>query len=225
MNKGSKMRYKKFKDFIYSINEQSIAMRGDWKEGVSKISGLSELMKNKWLKLDDIYVPKLNNYYEFRQLRNSLEFILGYWTTETLKTKLGPETKPLFEVIFSISLKRYKAVEKKLGYKNLINVEGVAVLENYTHKEISSIIYKYLVNEKKYTILGDKEQYFGARKLWARLSKELDVEVDIIDIEKKTIVHQNIILHHGNYDEDFDNSLWSYTEEKKNLRSVLTGIL
>ncbi|HIQ27496.1 MAG TPA: hypothetical protein EYH42_03235 [Sulfurovum sp.] len=215
------------KEFIeQTLQEQAIAMKGDWQEGIDKISTTSEtVIKIKWRLLDNIKIPKLNKTYEFRQLNNSLEFILGYWDTETLDTKLGKETKPVFETIFSIGLTRYKSLGNILKYKKLINVDGVAVLKEYTGKGISSIIYKYLVNDLNYTILGDEEQYFGARKLWARLSKELDVKVDIIDAKSKTLIHSNIVLHHGNYDEDFDNTLWSYKDDKKYLRSVLTKIL
>lgn len=166
-------------------------MRGDWNEGVDKTSTTSETVINlKWILINNIHIPRLNKKYEFRQLRNSLYFILGYWTTETLQTKLGKEVKPIFETIFQIELKRYK---------RLINVNGAAVLKNYTGKGISTIIYKYMVNKLDYNILGDEQQYFGARKLWARLSKDLDVVVD--------------------------KTLWCYKNDKKHLRSVLRKII
>lgn len=215
-----------FRELIqHDINEQSIAMKGDWQEGVSKISTMSETMILKWQKVDDIMIPKLGKTFELRQLRNSLEFILGYWDVERLNTKIGIEEKNVFETVFKIGLKRYKLVESKLGYVRLINVQGVIVLDEYTNNGISTIIYKYLVNNLKYTILGDEKQYFGARKLWARLSKDLDVRVDIIDISSKTKILENIILHHGNYDKDFDEALWSYENDKTHLRSVLVSIL
>ena len=107
------------------LTEQAIAMKGDWEEGLKKISTMSETMTTKWLKIDDIVIPKLNKIFEFRQLRNSLEFILGYWDTEKLNTKLGIEEKPVFETIFKIGLKRYKSVESKLSYKKLINVQAL----------------------------------------------------------------------------------------------------
>ena len=218
----------KFKSYLLenseNLLEQSIAMKGDWEDGVEQISTMSEMMKLKWVLLDNILIPKLNKSFEFRQLRNSLEFVLGYWDTETLETKLGLEEKKVFEVILRIGLSRYKSIEQKLGYKKLINVNGVALLSKYRQNGIALIIYKYLINELNYTILGDKEQYFGARKLWARLSKDLDVQVDIIDANTKTKIIDNVVLHHGNYDSDFDKALWSYKEDKENLRSVLTKI-
>jgi len=208
-----------------TLLEQAIAMKGDWQEGVEKIGAMSSMMQLKWNFIDTIKIPRLKKTYEFRQLRNSLDFILGYWDTETIDTKLGLETKPVFEIVFKISLTRYKSIEHNLKYKKLINVDGVAVLNTHTNYGISTTIYKYLVNELDYTILGDKHQYFGARKLWARLSKDLDVKVDIINAKTKTLIKQNIILHHGNYDEDFNEALWSYKDDKEYLRSVLTKIV
>ena len=221
---------KSFKEYFLEdsddLSEQAIAMKGDWKEGIDKISGTSETVTNlKWVKLGDIHIPELNKSFEFRQLRNSLEFMLGYWRVKEIKTKAGIEKVNIFESVFQIGLSRYKSVEKKLGYKRLINVNGVAVLKGYSGKGISTIIYKYLVNELEYNILGDEQQYFGARKLWSRLSKELDVEVDLIDIKEKKVIESNIILHHGQYDEDFDKRLWSYEDDKQNIRSVLRRIL
>lgn len=220
----------KFRDFLKdeltSLVEQAIAMKDDWEEGLTQISSISKTVTDlKWIFLDNIKISKINREFEFRQLRNSLEFVLGYLDTETLETKLGKETKDVFEVIFKISLTRYKSVESKMGYKRLVNVDGVAVLEKYTGNSIATTIYKYLVNKQGYTILGDEKQYFGARKLWANLSKELDLEVDIIDIKDKKIIQSNVILHHGSFDEDFDKALWSYKDDKKYLRSVLKKVL
>jgi len=208
------------------ILEQAIAMKGDWEEEIDQISTKTEMMKLKWKLVDTITILKLGKKFEFRKLNNSLEFVLGYWSTETLSTKLGYETKPVFETIFKIVLTRYKSIGHKLKYKKLVNVDAVITLNSYTNNGIATTIYKYLVNELDYNILGDEEQYFGARKLWARLSKELDVQVDIIDAKNKEHVTRNIKLHHGNYDKDFDKALWSYNDDnnKKNLRSVLTKI-
>lgn len=86
-------------------------------------------------------------------------------------------------------------------------------------------MYKYFVKELKFTILGDAEQYFGARKLWASLSKELDVIVDIYDVKEDKIIHPNVVLHHGNYNNDFDARLWSYSKSKHNVRSILKDII
>jgi hypothetical protein len=87
-------------------------------------------------------------------------------------------------------------------------------------------MYKYIVNHLGYTIIGDREQYFGARRLWARLSQSLDINVDLVDLSSKKIIDKNVTLHHGKYDEDYDEKLWSFEEDisKEHIRSILTTI-
>lgn len=53
-------------------------------------------------------------------------------------------------------------------YKNAINIDGVFTDEDraFRSKGISTFMYQYLVNKMHFTILGDLEQFFGARKLW-----------------------------------------------------------
>jgi hypothetical protein len=206
------------------LNEHAIAANGDWEEYVDALSEISETVTNtKWHFIDFV---KLNtNTYEFRQLRNSLIFICGYWEEKDRITKLGKESYKVFTVVFQINLSRQKSFENLMKMKKLVNVDGVGIRQDLTGKGLATIIYKYLVNNLNYTILGDEVQYFGARKLWTRLSKEVDVKVDIIDTNTKKIIFENVILHHGNYDHDFDERLWSYQDDKSHLRSVLTKIL
>ncbi len=219
---------KTFREWMESeddaLTEHAIAVKGDWKEYVDVISDVSETVTNlKWLHLK--YIPLQHEEFEFRQLRNSLEFVVGHWVEKTRETKEGSENYKTFEVILQISLSRHKSYEKIFKYPKLINVDGVGIVSKYSGKGLALAVYKLLVNEFGYTILGDSFQYYGARRLWSRLSKELDVKVDIINTQTKQIEFENVILHHGNYDQDFDQRLWSYEGDKKHLRTVLTKIL
>lgn len=152
-------------------------------------------------------------------------FILGYWTTENIKTKLGIEEKKIFRVILKMSMKRLSNLENKLGLKKLIYIEGVYLLQEYQRNDITKTIYKYLVNEMHYSIMGGEKQYFGARKLWARLSKELNLQVHLVDLTTKDYIEKDVILHQGKYDSDFDERLWSYQKDKEHIRSILVKIL
>lgn len=67
--------------------------------------------------------------------------------------------------------------------------------------------------------------YYGARLLWTKLSKNIDLKVDIYDIKKNELLFHDVILHHGKYDSDFDSRLWSYSKDKHNIRSILTELL
>ena len=86
-------------------------------------------------------------------------------------------------------------------------------------------MYKFLVKKEGYIILGDEIQYFGARKLWAKLSKSLDVKVDIIDVDTNKYLEKDVILKHGSEDWEFDNRVWSYNVDKKHIRLLLKDIL
>lgn len=59
------------------------------------------------------------------------------------------------------------------------------------------MMYSYFIKKHKYNILGSDEQFFGARKLWANLSKRLDLTVDIIDVKNNRVLEKNTIIHHG----------------------------
>jgi len=218
------------KTFKEMFLEHAIAMKGDWEEGVSFLGKQGELGMKKWIKLVQIENSSLKNMpsninLELYQLRNTLQFKIGYWEEEQSVSKVGIETKKVFVEVLSIYLTRMNSLETKTHYKRMISVAGVAVTKEHEDKGLGKFMYRYLVNELNYTVVGDKQQYFGARKLWSRLSKELDLTVDIIDIEKYIVVFKDVVLHHGNYDSDFDERLWSYEGDKENLRSVLTKIL
>ena len=81
-------------------------------------------------------------------------FKVGYWSVDTKETKLGIEEFNIFVEVFKISLTRQKSAENTLKYKKLINVDGVAVIDEFKNKGISTFIYAYLVNKLGYTVLG-----------------------------------------------------------------------
>ena len=193
------------------LTELSIAAIGDWDEGMKELSPYTEnIIELKWNLVD---VFKFDNQkYEFRQMRNSLNFILGSFKNEK------------FYPVFKIFMARQKTTENKLRLKKLVNVNGVAVTQEMQGMGVAKTIYKYLVNQLHFTILADETQYFGARKLWSRLSKELDVTVDVIDIEKKEFLKKNVDIVHGKLDNEFDKEFWSRNDDKKNVRFILTKI-
>jgi hypothetical protein len=205
------MNFKKY------INEMSITKKGDW---TTSNDFIGEMRRDGLVKYNLLYEQDNIKFY---QLRNSLTFIVGFDTTEIIDTKSGQETKENFKVIFKIQFTRVKKFEK-IGYNRMIKVNGVVTDSEYQRMGIAKQIYKTIVNELNYTIVGDEEQYFGTRKLWTRLSNEVDINVDIININSKEIIYSDVVLHHGKYDEDFDERVWSYGNEKKNIRPILTKI-
>ena len=134
------------------------------------------------------------------------------------------ETNPRLAVVFKIELHSIADLGFNLGYKNLYNVFGVAVEKSMQGLGIAKTMYKFIVNVTHINILGDKNQYFGARRLWAKMSKDLDVVVDIVDVKKKIVLDQGVELYHGRHDHDFDQRVWSYSRDKENIRLVMRSI-
>jgi hypothetical protein len=64
-------------------------------------------------------------------------------------------------------------------------------------------------------------QRFGARRLWSKLSKMIDLTVDIIDLENNKVLEKDTAIHHGEKDEEFDKRVWSYEIDKKHIRIIL----
>jgi len=203
-----------FKNYI---NEMSIAKRGNWSNGSNFVGNFRIEKLEKYIK-----VAEIDTFFVY-QLNNSLEFIVGAPEKTLIQTKMGEEYKDTFKVIFNIHLVREKLLDK-LGYTKMVRVSGVSTHEDYQQAGIATFMYKFIVNELGYSIIGDREQYFGARKLWVRLSNDINISVDLVDIFNKDIIEKNIILHHGKYDEDFDSRSWSYEDDKANIRPVLVNI-
>ena len=215
-----------FKDMFFQ--NESKAEEGDWEGANSIILQVNDadFTKKKTKFVVDI---KLDDGGEYKLLKedNTATYYLGYFDEETIQTKQGEEIKEKFKVIMFIKFSKEGSLGHKLGNNKLYNVDEVGVTDALLTRRrgIAKTVYKYFVKEQGWEILGDSHQYFGARRLWSRLSKELDVQVDLVDIQKKVIIEENVILHHGRYDEDFDERLWSRGEDKLHIRPILKKIL
>jgi len=206
----------KNKTFVELVLEHSRAMKGNWAESNYMLMPISEFgMQREYSKIGNLKLGgSVYELFESKIVDNS--YFLGTFQTKSIKTKLGDEKETKFEVIFAITFTKYDHYK---SYGEVYNVDGVAVKD--FSRGIATKMYEYFVKEKKFTIIGDEEQYFGARKLWSKLSKKLDLTVDLFDIKNDEIIEKNVVLHHGNYDEDFDKRLWSYKRDKINVRSIL----
>lgn len=150
-------------------------------------------------------------------------YIVGNWVETPCITKLGNVIERAFNKIFYIELLPNK-IAREIGYSNAytVKVVGVSDENNIRKGGIATFMYKYFINM---ILVSDEIQYFGARRLWAKLSKEIDITVDIIDTRTKEVLFKNTILYHGDTDSDFDKRMWSYTKEKHFIRSIMTKIL
>lgn len=217
------------------LEEIAIAQKGNLKDygeflTTYKLNVVTDFMKliDKNIKIDKLPNYKLELYQFTNRKTNEPDYILGFWSTEEVNTKIGIETKKVFRAIWAVQVAKREVSLKQ--YKNVINIDGVFTDEDraFRSKGISTFMYQYLVNKLHFTILGDLEQFFGARKLWTGLSKIKSMQVDVIDLSKNEIVIENAILIHGEKDEEFDKRIWDTEESKsyisKNFRCILTKI-
>lgn len=204
---------RKFREYL---KEMAIAGYGDWEPSKEMIGTITEFILNKkWNKIEDVNIKGTG--YTVYRLKDT--YILGRMLTST-------EGEKEYEIDFEIELKEHKSIANSFGIKQrLMNVDGVRVQESKQGRGISTFMYTFLVKKEKLNILGDEIQYFGARKLWSKLSKLIDIRVDIVDISKDEYLEKDVILYHGTNDWDFDLRVWDYTPAKKDIRLILKDIL
>lgn len=207
----------KFLDWLNEkrVEEMSIAGYGDWEPSTEMLITMSMFILNKnWTFVKKINIKSLE--YSIYRLKD--EFIMGNVITSS-------EGEQQFEIDLKIKLKEHKstAIDLKI-HKRLMNVDGVKVNESVQGLGLATAMYSFLVKQEDMVILGDEIQYFGARRLWAKLSKRLDLTVDIVDISKGVYLEKDTIIHHGIEDWQYDERVWDYTTIKKNIRLILKDI-
>lgn len=203
----------KFREWLMEeLNEMSVALVGDWfiKDDLGSKSTL--MLEKEWDYIEDLYGMKLY------KSKSSNAWILG-----SIKDVPG-EDKPRFGITFSIDFLDASNIGSKFNIKNLYVVDEVGVSKDKRGDGLATKMYTYFIKKQKYNILGSDYQFFGARKLWAKLSRMTDLTVDILDINKNVILEKNTVIHHGDLDEEFDKRVWSYDMSKKHIRLILKDI-
>lgn len=197
------------------ITEMSIAGYGDWTPSGEMIITLSTfILKKNWKFVDKLKIKD----FEYDIYKQNDEYILGNIITSS-------EGETTFEVDLKINLREHKSIAHSLKIqKRLMNVDGVKVKETMIGFGLASAMYEFLVSSENIVLLGDEIQYFGARKLWAKLSKNLKLIVDIVDIDKGVYLERDVKIYHGLEDYQFDERIWDYSDNKKYIRLILKDI-
>lgn len=205
----------KIKEINEVIQEMAIAGKGDWKPNENMVEYKSaNVVKLKW-KLVDTFTPKNGIELELRTLHN--EYISGRFILNG-----GDEE---FEIFLHMNMSEDKETASEFNIsKKLMNVDGVKVKETAQGSGIALMTYKSIIKNQNIIIIGDEVQFFGARRLWSKLSREVDVRVDIIDLDSEKVLEKDVILKHGTDDWDFDKRVWSYDYDKKYIRLILKEI-
>lgn len=194
------------------LKEMSIAKDGDYRRYYDQLGyqGFDSFEKNH-TKIDDIFILSENETYELYKTNNRDSYVLGQ--------KIEDNGVEYFGRIFIITLEKTNILSNL--YNNTMLVKGSATNENFQGKTIGSTMYGYLVNDLGFTIVGDRKQYTGSRRLWTSLSKSM--RVDIADVRNNKIIEKGVNLFQSKTDEkDFDERLWSYDNSKEHVRPVLT---
>lgn len=210
-----------FKEYMEQQNNklfEAIAMYGDWEPYKDRVQNKSDIVvKKDYKEIDKITTP--DGIYELliMKMNNKESYMIGNWiiTPDGLK----------FTVLLNIDLSIRDDIKAKFNFKKqVLNVDGVMVHESHRGTGIAKYFYAYLIKRLDKIIIGDEYQYFGARKLWARLSKLSNVTVDIINVETNKYIKKNVEILHGDEDHEFDDEIYSYDNSKKDIRLILKDI-
>jgi len=199
---------------IKDLTEMSIAAYGEWDADLAYTDITMGYMKNKYTHVGTITAADQD--FHIYKLSNFFEYVIGFVADtydinhEDIRTK--------FKVSAEMSLEKMQDFEH---YSNILSVKAVKVVSKLRSRGIAPEIYKFFINAG-YTLMGGEEQYYGARLLWKKFSNSPIYQVDIVDITSNTILETNVKLHHGEEDYDFDQRVWAYTPEKKDIRLILT---
>lgn len=210
------------------LSESPQYMKDDWEAGSQMLSSIAKLgIEKNWTFVKNFEFDGKN--YELRKLKVAfnITFVLGYWGIEVdnIPKKQGHEDKKeRFIVVFKILLSEKSRIGKFFNVLNLYQIHAVALNKELQYKKIGQTIYRFLINELNFSLLSDKKQYFGERKLWGNISKDLNLILDVVNLDKWEFVEQNIILIHGDLDKEYNKSYYSENTEKKNIRFILKKI-
>jgi hypothetical protein len=199
-------------NFKQYLNEMSIAAHGDWRGTDSFFSTISLPIIKKWKKIGSI------GNFEVRKFESTkTSYVAGFFSEIDGKNR--------FRVVIRMELERDTETESMFSqYGQIHVVTGVITDLDYRGQGIGKALYSYIVNKEKLSLLGDSTQYFGARKLWAAISKDSTIVVDILDIASGQVLEKNVILNHGDLDSQFDPKLWSRDFDKVFIRPIMKSI-
>jgi hypothetical protein len=216
------MRLREFlpgKSSIQLISEAR-AMKGDYAADEQfKETFLSPLSKivfeNNWEDCDNIDID--GQIMKIIASKSDDTYAVGYWRNDE-------NQKTIFQRICVIQLIDCLYLASKLKtYPEMRQVTMIFVTESFRSTKIAKKMYQWFV-QQGFSLIGDVEQYFGARKLWCALSKISTLRVDVVNRNTGTIIQQGRIIEHGELDHEFDNEIWAYDSSKNDIGLILIDI-
>lgn len=194
----------KFNELLDKVDEMSIAMSGDYDFGnLHYIKGGLRVLSKTDTSINKILFSKYN------EITNELLYLVKFHTDINVyhyilcrdyimddKDNNGNtyQTVNRFQMIAAMQLSNPTMYR---GFGNTLYrvVKGVEVAKEERLKGYGTFLYKLLVNDLGFHLMGDMEQYEGARRLWVDLSHNTSFKVDIVDIANgMKVLYSNVRL-------------------------------
>jgi len=196
------MKFKKFKELL----ESPVAVIGDWDGFKVETDSITVRVLEKYWSLEDAIKFK-RHALEIYSQNNT--FILGTFGTEN--------DKEVFVIFTRLKIIKRKDINVKLKYKNPIQIKKVETIKELRGQGYATFLYKWFLS-KRYSIVSDIVQFDGARKIYDKLSKNQNINADLINDVDSIILKKNININSGKEDWDFDSNIWSYDFDKANIK-------
>jgi len=206
--------------YLDILKETPKAVYGDWSDGEKNIGhkhreSYFDNYKNHGKIYQDFHLFEVEK-------NNTISFTIGLKETYNVEQKDGIEE---LTWIHNIGKLNCEVSHVSTGYKNLVEARDLVILKEYQRLGLATALYTFIVNKLNYTIMSDDTQYNGSRLLWNRLAKDLELQVDIIDVSTDEVLEKNVILKHGKESKEINKKYWSDDSSKTDIRFVLTKIL
>lgn len=110
--------------------------------------------------------------------------------------------------VFQLTFKTKHDVKFNNHFKNILQVDKVAINPSYGNKSIISSVYKLLVNVG-YTIVSDNTQFETAQSLWKKIASDSVYTVFVADVEHGLFKDENGIPIKYDGTNILDQDIWS----------------
>jgi GNAT superfamily N-acetyltransferase len=192
------------------------AGRGDYVGGKYSISSISKsYLTKKYRHIADLPIGAKQLSMYVLETSVTVRMIVGFFDK-----KHGHELYKDEERFVEIACLDMDVTDYAFYKTPMLAVTGVFTDEQYRGKGIGSRLYTETI-KLGYLVMCDDLQYYGARKIWARLSVSEDFVVDVVDRAEEKMVVAGVELHQGDSDDDFTEDFWSYYHDKTDLLFVL----
>jgi GNAT superfamily N-acetyltransferase len=194
------------------------AGRGDYVGGKYSISSISKsYLTKKYRHLADLPIGTKRLSMYVLETSVAVRMIVGFFDKKHGHELYKDEERFVEIACLDMDVTDYAFYHYKTP---ILAVTGVFTNEQYRGKGIGSRLYTETI-KLGYLVMCDDLQYYGARKIWARLSVSDDFAVDVVDRVEEKLVVAGVELYQGDSDEDFTEDFWSYYHDKTDLLFVL----